>query len=129
MDWIGVLSVGAVFSGTVVAYQSLLHNRNVKAKDEDRLAHEKAAAEIRARFDTLDAKHEQMRVRVEGDINGLTVQLGATVAEVERRFLPRHEHAETIAGIRADLKDLVNQLSQLNTHLFDLASRGRPRST
>ena len=121
MDWIGAASVGGIWAGSVGGLLLYLHTRNVKAKDEDRAEHQDRARAVNERFDRLDRQFS----KVDTDMDGLTRQLGAVVTDVERRFLPRVEHAETITRLDDNIRQLNATIAQLNAHLFDLARNGR----
>lgn len=127
MDWIGAGLIGVGLAGVVVSYQSFLHSRNVKAKDQDREFHEERAKVVDRRFDQIDDKHVEFNRKfadVERDITGLTVQLVANRNDANERFLTKDDNNTQIARLEATMGRLADNFERLHALLFDLV-RGR----
>lgn len=120
MDWLGIATAGFIFSGAVVGYQTLLHMKRTEALREDRARHEERSKAVHNRFDQIEGHI----AKVDADMDGLTRQLVAVVTDVERRFLPRSEHAESIARLDRNVVQLTEAIGGLSKQLFDLA-RGK----
>lgn len=121
MDWVGIVTAGVLFSGTIVGYQTLLHQKRTEADHLDRIRHDERARAIDSRFDQVDQHIEKF----DGDMDGLTRQIATIVSDFERRFLPRSEHAEAIQRLDRNVVQLTEAIGGLSKQLFDLARGNR----